>query len=447
MFTTKNLYQNDPAWKSVPLGNQTKETIGSWGCLMTSMTMLLAAAGYEETPATVNQKMKANGGFQDALIIPAVLPVLWPKVTYRGFDDWSNTPAPLDRLDAALSAGKPVIVQVDWNPDKGIQTHWVVLKERKGADYAIYDPYMYTGDGPAREVLLTQRYKYQGSDLTVAISGAVWYDIEGGAATPPEKPKVPVPAEKFTVYVIEDDLALRADPNVGGYLYKRLLVDTALISLEAKAAAVAKIGQNGQWLQVQDPTGQQGYVAAWYVSQTRSAHPAETATTTTTTTATSMILQPTMADLALRSQMAVAPENLIKRLSMTEKLTVVEDPALAITKIGKQGQWIKVRDTAGSEGYVAAWYVKVSAASPTPATTTTTVSTAPLKVKTSVDQVALRNQPVVNDISLIKRYPLNTELTVTESNAEAKIGKNDQWIKVKDAQGAEGYIAAWYVTK
>jgi hypothetical protein len=48
---------------------------------------------------------------------------------------------------------------------------------------------------------------------------------------------------------------------------------------------------------------------------------------------------------------------------------------------------------------------------------------------------------------LIKRLPLGTELTVLEPNAEAKIGKNDQWLKVKDPTGAEGVVAAWFVAR
>ncbi|HUM27972.1 MAG TPA: hypothetical protein PKN81_17160 [Anaerolineales bacterium] len=48
MFVTKNLYQNDETWKSTPLGNSS-ETIGGWGCLLTSVTMMLNGIGYNET--------------------------------------------------------------------------------------------------------------------------------------------------------------------------------------------------------------------------------------------------------------------------------------------------------------------------------------------------------------------------------------------------------------
>ena len=55
------------------------------------------------------------------------------------------------------------------------------------------------------------------------------------------------------------------------------------------------------------------------------------------------------------------------------------------------------------------------------------------KVKTTVEMVSLRNQPVVSDATLIKRVPINYEFTITEAGGEAKIGANDKWIKVKDA--------------
>jgi hypothetical protein len=73
MFKTQNQYQNDPKWKDKPLGFSDQK-IGSWGCLMTSITMVLNGMGYNETPETVNEKMKAAGGYQEAFLIPSVLP-------------------------------------------------------------------------------------------------------------------------------------------------------------------------------------------------------------------------------------------------------------------------------------------------------------------------------------------------------------------------------------
>jgi hypothetical protein len=70
-----------------------------------------------------------------------------------------------------------------------------------------------------------------------------------------------------------------------------------------------------------------------------------------------------------------------------------------------------------------------------------------LKVKATAEGIALRKQPVVSDATLLKRLPLGTEFTVTESNAEGKIGRNDQWLKVKDPGGTEGFVAAWFVAR
>jgi hypothetical protein len=130
-------------------------------------------------------------------------------------------------------------------------------------------------------------------------------------------------------------------------------------------------------------------------------------------------------------------------------LISLEPANQAIAKVGVQNQWIKVRDASNKEGYVAAWYVKYAGGS----TAQTAAASAPVpaagatnKVKTTVEMVSLRNQPVVSDASLIKRVPINYEFTITEPGGEAKIGANDKWLKVKDATH-EGYVAAWFVSR
>lgn len=457
MYKTNNLYQNDEKWKSVALGNQSKETIGSWGCLLTSITMMLNGAGYNETPETVNQKLKQNGGFDGALLIPSMVPYLFPNVTYRTYEPCENRPAPISQINAALAAGKPVIVCVDWNPKQsGVQTHWVLLKDHKNNNYTMYDPYRYRGDSPDKELILTDRYKFQGTNPEQAIHAVIWFDLVGQAAKPPKKPKTPVPAEKFTVYVAEDDLAFRANPSISGYLIRRLLAGTALISLEAKKTAQAKIGQQGQWLHVQDPKGDQGHVAAWYLrlskETTPSPEPKKPPSSTPIKAPTgAMIVLPTEGDLALRSKAIISPDTLLKRLPENEQLIVAEAAAQAAEKIGVVGQWIKVKDSSGQTGYVAAWYVKLPPGSTPPSTPKPKPVTPPtpsgsLKVRTTTEEVALRSQPYVADNTLIRRLPDAAELTVIEANGEGKIGVVNQWLKVKDPQGTEGYIAAWYVT-
>lgn len=463
MFVTKNLYQNDDQWKNTALGHSS-ETIGGWGCLVTSVTMMLNGIGYNETPVTVNDKMKKAGGFQGAFFIPSVLPYVWGNCAYRDMQPCESTPAPIADIDAAVAAGKPVILQVDWNKQVGIQTHFVLVKEKKGNDYSIFDPYKYGGDGPDKEVLLTTRYKYNGAKLASEISAVLWFNNIGvNQPEPPKVEKVPLPAEKYVIYAMEDDLSLRAEPSVTGYLWKRMTAGTELISLEPKATAKSKIGVNGQWIRVQDPKGDQGYVAAWYVSEQKKSPASSTSTPATTSStapkpagsssapapvpAGALALYPTE-ELSFRTQPVISQETLIRRIPVTEQLISLEPSNQVIAKVGVQNQWIKVQDASKKQGYVAAWYVKYASGT-TAQTTTTTTSTStsgPVKVKATAEMVSLRNQPVVSDATLIKRVPIGYQFTITETGGEAKIGKNDQWIKVKDATN-EGYVAAWFVTR
>ncbi|HEX9387673.1 MAG TPA: C39 family peptidase [Anaerolineales bacterium] len=457
MFKTQNLYQNDEKWKNVKLGNS-NETLGSWGCLLTSVTMMLNGIGYNETPETVNEKMKKAGGFQGALFMPSVLPYVWSNALYRDMQPCESSIPPIAQIDAAIAAGKPVILQVDWNKQQGTQTHFVLVKEKKGNDYVLYDPYKYSGDGPNKEVLLTSRYKYNGAKLESEISAVLWFDSYGTEL--PESPKmtkVPVPADRYCLYAAEDDLALRAEPSLSGYLWKRMLMGTELICLEPKATAKTKLGVNGQWINVQDPNGDQGYVAAWYVSDAKGQPTASTVVSTSSTAPAAMKLPPgalafvPTEELSFRTQPVIAPETVIRRVPVTETLICIEPANQAIPKVGVNGQWLKVRDASNKEGYVAAWYVKYasgsSAQQASAAASVVSNNGGPLKVKATAEGIALRSQPVVSDTTLIKRLPLGTEFVVLEPNAESKIGKNDQWIKVKDPTGAEGVVAAWFVAR
>jgi uncharacterized protein YgiM (DUF1202 family) len=468
MFKTQILYQNDDKWKNTKLGNSS-ETIGGWGCLLTSVTMMLNGMGYNETPETVNETMKAKGGFQGAFFIPSMLPYAYPNLIYKSMQPCESFPAPVGQINTAIAAGKPVILQVDWNKQAGIQTHFVLVKEKKGDDYVLYDPYKYGGDGPDKEVLLTKRYKYNGATLETEISAVLWFD-GNIPPSPPEPKTVPVPVNAMKLYVIQDDLALRADPSVGGYLWKRMIAGSELLSLEVAATTRSKLGQQGQWVQVQDSTGQQGYTAAWYVSDSREPKPApvapppppQPASQPSTAAASSapaapaapvppgaMELLPTE-ELAFRSQPVIADNTLIRRVPPTEKFISLEPIDQTIKKVGVNGQWINVQDSSGKQGYVAAWYVKYAsgataqaqaAAAPPPN------SNAPVTVRTTIEFVALRRKPLVDPSTVIEFLPIGAELSIIEPGGEQKIGANNQWLNVRGKLGTEGYIAAWFVAR
>jgi len=232
MFETDALYQNDPKWKNVKLGHQNQETIGTWGCLLTSMTMVANGFGANETPESLMEKLKSAGGFQGALVIPAVLPSVVPGIRYKGYQPCENAPAPVAQIDAALGAGMPVIVQVDWSPKAGVQTHWVVIYSKEGDRYLMKDPYRYGGDSPTKKLYLTDRYKHSGKNPANAITGVVWLEGNPGggdsssstaaSATPAEpskpRPKVAVPSDSFKCFGTADGLAFRGAHFAFGFL-------------------------------------------------------------------------------------------------------------------------------------------------------------------------------------------------------------------------------------
>jgi len=111
-----------------------------------------------------------------------------------------------------------------------------------------------------------------------------------------------------------------------------------------------------------------------------------------------------------------------------------------------------VKDVTGRVGYVAAWYVtpdgqpalgvrqEHKSAKPTP-------DDDHLVLRTTTEDVALRTEPRVSPDTLIKRMPNASELLVLNRSDESKIGVYGQWIRVRDIEEDEGYVAAWYVVK
>lgn len=273
MFKTKSLNQNDEKWGKMQLGNSS-ETIEGWGSLLTSVTMILNGIGYNETPQTVNEKLKQEGGFLRALLIPSCLPYLWPNCAYLGMQRCEDgLSAPISQIDRQVAAGKPVILQVDATAEKGVQTHFVLVKKKRGNDYVLYDPQR--GADSDGEVLLTRRYKHNGAKLESEISAVLWFDFHDPAL--PKAPKVDrvqLPSKKLVVYAAQDAIAIRARPAMDGYPRKLVVMGTELICLDPDAAATARLGtantngKDGQWIKVQDPKGVQGFVAAWLVNST-----------------------------------------------------------------------------------------------------------------------------------------------------------------------------------
>jgi hypothetical protein len=97
---------------------------------------------------------------------------------------------------------------------------------------------------------------------------AAWY-VETNSTPVPTPPQSPPASATLTVLVSSQasaGLRMRDQPNANAIILKVLMPGTPLTVLEPASTARPKIGVTNQWLNVQEPGGTTGYVAAWYVT-------------------------------------------------------------------------------------------------------------------------------------------------------------------------------------
>jgi uncharacterized protein YgiM (DUF1202 family) len=82
-----------------------------------------------------------------------------------------------------------------------------------------------------------------------------------------EKTELP-PVSDLIIYTTEV-MRMRTSPTTASTHLAWLDKGEALTVLGDADAARARVGQDGEWIQVQTETGLTGYVAAWYVSLTK----------------------------------------------------------------------------------------------------------------------------------------------------------------------------------
>lgn len=462
-FSPVNYSQGDPQWKAVKIG-ASSETIGHVGCALTSLAMLVSGHGYPETPKSLNAKLKAKGGFVDASIIWSAVTSIYPQVVYKTLVLCRDTAAPLAHINASLAAGQPVVAEVDRSPKPGLQTHWVVLYARQDDDYLMLDPWPYPAES-GQEVLLTPRYSH-GKPLKNTITAVVFYECkQGGAGTGTTTDETPAEAGTYVQIpvTVEAGLRLRTQPTLASDTLAIQPPGAHLRIVEPLEVALPKIGVYDQWIRVRDPQGREGYVAAWYVEpgpgaaeQAGEAVKPPTTETSSGEAEAAPVPKPQPQELVVYVSAAVGASGLRIRKTASKggalvavakagaALTVLEKPQKARPKIGVAGKWLHVANARQQRGYVAAEFVSASRGAPV----SFEVAAAAKELTVYVSGLAaaglwLRGAPAM-DAPTRKVLPAGAALTVLEGTAE-DIGVYGQWLKVRDAQGAEGYVAAWFV--
>ena len=128
------LSQRDDRWKSRRLGFGTG-TIGSYGCLLTAVTVAVNAFGGKYRVDEANEELKSVNGFAGDtknLLVWSALPKAFKQVKSNGIPETYNN----DIAVSMINKGYPVIVEVDGTPI-GAPSHWVLLIGNK----QMVDPY------------------------------------------------------------------------------------------------------------------------------------------------------------------------------------------------------------------------------------------------------------------------------------------------------------------
>ncbi|MFZ5908904.1 MAG: C39 family peptidase [Chloroflexota bacterium] len=467
-FSPVNYSQQDPQWKAVKIG-ASGETIGHVGCALTSVAMLVSGHGYPETPKSLNAKLKAKGGFVDASIIWGAITSIYPQVVYKTLALCRDTAAPLAQIDASLAAGQPVVVEVDSSPKAGLQTHWVTLYARQGDDYLMLDPWPHPTES-GQEVLLTPRYSH-GKPLKKTITAVVFYECKQGGSGTETTTTDETPSEAGTyVHIpvtVEAGLRLRTQPTVASDTLAIQPPGADLRIVEPLEVALPKIGVYDQWIRVRDRQGREGYVAAWYVEQgpvvagpstpgtSAGATPPPITEASPRESEAAPVPEPKPEELVVYVSQAVGASGLRIRKTASKggalvavakagaALTALEKPQKAKPKIGAAGKWLHVANAKRQRGYVAAEFVTAEPGAPVSFEVTAAEELTVYVSNLAAAGLWLRGAPAM-DAATLKVLPASAALTVLEGTVES-IGVYGQWLKVRDAQGAEGYVAAWFV--
>lgn len=141
--------QFDPLWSKNLLGFNTdpKYDLYNFGCLVTSIAMVLRYYGIDETPASLNDKLKAVEGFTDGgLYVHGAVSKIYPHIQEKNVQMPKEplTNEQMTEIKMALQNKQPVIFGLDYNP-KTLYTdyHFAVVvgyNETDENDFTLADP-------------------------------------------------------------------------------------------------------------------------------------------------------------------------------------------------------------------------------------------------------------------------------------------------------------------
>jgi murein DD-endopeptidase MepM/ murein hydrolase activator NlpD len=172
--------------------------------------------------------------------------------------------------------------------------------------------------------------------------------FEMARTLPAELPAAVIPPP--TALTPTDSLRVRAGPGLDHDVIDGVSPGDRLSVEEAWETAWAKLGRNGNWINIRTPRDLVGWSAAWYLKLALDIPDEAPA-----------ILTPSGAGLRVREGPGLA-FSVLGHVNPGDLLSVLENWPGAVAKLGHRGKWINVRLPDGVAGWTAAWILRL----PTP---------------------------------------------------------------------------------
>ena len=177
--------QRDLRWGSKKLGTSAS-IISNYGCLLCVLASVAKYYGKDTDPDRLNTALVSVGGFASGNLY------IWNSLNkvYGDICETKNvrtpaavTPTQFAEIEKELEEGRPVILQVDFNPGTpAVDMHFVVACGKEGIEYKVMDPWY--GDVASlsrygRPPVTIQQYVFTKGPLPAPVSGDLQIEIAG----------------------------------------------------------------------------------------------------------------------------------------------------------------------------------------------------------------------------------------------------------------------------
>lgn len=249
----------------------------------------------------------------------------------------------------------------------------------------------------------------------------------------PSFPPIVEPVSLYLTPIPESGLRVREGAGINHSSIGLVHPGDKLGALDSREVVMDRLGRDGQWLRVQIPTGEKGFVAAWLVEQ-------YTGPTPPTPAPDKLYITPTVARGV--NVIAGAEENFatLATVPLGEVMEVLEPSAEALPKIGQPNTWIKIRTARGINGWVSGQFV-LRATSEEP------IDPDVLYARTTAtDGLRIRSGPSSQHRPIAIARPEQRLRTFGDpQEIRSLLGRQGQWIHVRTPQGVTGWAAAWFL--